>query len=150
MSCVDEEQAVFEQLTLNDFKMWSWTVFKTFNNYSIIMKNSTYKIRISGVWLCCYFWVNATGCSVEFYIFLDHFLHRGLFSLKPQKVLRIAQCEQILSFDLYFRFNSSYSVTRGLKNWPKINFWSLWSNTLINATIFSPSRFCLLFFLYHN
>ena len=140
MSCVDEEQAVFEHLTLNDFKMWSSIVFKTFNNYSIIMKN-----RISEVWLCCYFWVNATGCSGEFQFFLYHFLHRGLFSLKSHKAFRMAQCKQILNFDPCFRFNSSYSFTRGLKNWPKINFWSLWSNTLINTTIFFPSHFCLLF-----
>ena len=35
MSHVDEEQAVFEKLTLNDFKKYSSTAFKTFNNYSI-------------------------------------------------------------------------------------------------------------------
>ena len=30
---MDEEEAVFEQLTLNDIKMWSSTALKTFNNY---------------------------------------------------------------------------------------------------------------------
>ena len=40
---MDEEQAVFEQLTLSDFNMWSSKVLKTFNDYSIIMTD----IRIS-------------------------------------------------------------------------------------------------------
>ena len=44
---MDEEQAVFEQLTLSDFKKWSSTALKTFNNYTIIMTNNSYKIRIS-------------------------------------------------------------------------------------------------------
>ena len=33
-----EEQAVFVQLNLRDFKMWSPTLLKPFNNNSIIMK----------------------------------------------------------------------------------------------------------------
>ena len=37
---MDEKQAVFEQLTLNDFKKWSSTAFKTFSNYPIIMNNN--------------------------------------------------------------------------------------------------------------
>ena len=41
MGRMDEEQAVFEHLTSSDFKMWSSTALKTFNNYSIIMKNSS-------------------------------------------------------------------------------------------------------------
>ena len=41
-----EEQAVFEQLTLNDFKMWKSTVLKTFNNYSITMSNIRRNLRI--------------------------------------------------------------------------------------------------------
>ena len=32
---MDEEQAVFEQLTLSDFKKWSSTALETFNNYTI-------------------------------------------------------------------------------------------------------------------
>ena len=43
----NEEQAVFEQLTLSDFKKWSSTALKTFNNYTIIMTNNNIdKIRI--------------------------------------------------------------------------------------------------------
>ena len=40
---MDEEQAVCEQLTLSDFKKWSSTVLKTFNNYTIIITNNNYK-----------------------------------------------------------------------------------------------------------
>ena len=32
---MDEEQAVFEQLTLSDFKKWNSTVLETFSNYTI-------------------------------------------------------------------------------------------------------------------
>ena len=46
MSRIDKEQAVFEQLTLSDFRKRSSTVLKTFNNYTIIMTNNSYKIRI--------------------------------------------------------------------------------------------------------
>ena len=38
---MDEEQAVFEQLTLSDFKKWSSTALKTFNKYAIIMTNNS-------------------------------------------------------------------------------------------------------------
>ena len=41
-----EEQAVYEQFTLSDFKKWSSTALKTFNNYTIIMNNNNDKIRI--------------------------------------------------------------------------------------------------------
>ena len=47
MGRIDKEQAIFEQLTLSDFKKWSSTALKTFNNYAIIMTNSGGKIRIS-------------------------------------------------------------------------------------------------------
>ena len=47
MGRIDKEQAVFEQLTLSDFKKWSSTALKTFNNYTIIMTNSSDKIRMS-------------------------------------------------------------------------------------------------------
>ena len=36
---MDEEQALLEQLTLSDMKMWSFTALKTFNNYNIITSN---------------------------------------------------------------------------------------------------------------
>ena len=44
---MDKEQAVFEQLILSDFKKGSSTALKTFKNYTIIMANNSYKIRIS-------------------------------------------------------------------------------------------------------
>ena len=47
---MDKEQAVFEQLTLSDFKKWISTALKTFNNYTIMMTNiriTSDKIRIS-------------------------------------------------------------------------------------------------------
>ena len=47
MGCMDKEQAVFEQLTLSNFKKWSSTALKTFNNYTIIMTNNSDKIKIS-------------------------------------------------------------------------------------------------------
>ena len=34
---MDEEQAVFKQLTLSEFKKWSSTAFNTFNNPTITM-----------------------------------------------------------------------------------------------------------------
>ena len=43
---MDKEQAVCEQLTLSDFKKWSFTALKNFNNYTIIMTNNSDKIRI--------------------------------------------------------------------------------------------------------
>ena len=43
---MDEEQAVFEQLTLSDFKKWGSTALKTSNIYTIIMANNSDKIRI--------------------------------------------------------------------------------------------------------
>ena len=43
---MDKEQAVFEQLTLGDFKKWSSTTLKTFNNYAIMITNNRDKIRI--------------------------------------------------------------------------------------------------------
>ena len=46
MGRIDKEQAVFEQLTLRDFKKWSSSV-KTFNNYTITMTNNNDKIKIS-------------------------------------------------------------------------------------------------------
>ena len=55
---IDKEQAVFEQLILNNFKKGSSTVLKTFNNYTMTLISNSYKIRISSVWcfyLCCLF-----------------------------------------------------------------------------------------------
>ena len=44
---MDEEQAFFEQLTLSNFKMWSFTTLKDFNNYSVITTNISDNIMIS-------------------------------------------------------------------------------------------------------
>ena len=52
MNSMGEEQALFEQLTLSDFKVCSSTTLKTFNNYSIIMTNISSNIRISWLWCC--------------------------------------------------------------------------------------------------
>ena len=38
---MDKDQAVFEQLTLSDFKKWNSTVLKTFNNYTITMTDNS-------------------------------------------------------------------------------------------------------------
>ena len=40
---MDEEQVVSEELTLGDFKKWSSTALKTFNNSTIIMTNNSDK-----------------------------------------------------------------------------------------------------------
>ena len=42
-----KDQAVFEQLTLSEFKNCSFTTLKTFNYHIIIMTNNSDKIRIS-------------------------------------------------------------------------------------------------------
>ena len=47
MGQMDKEKAVFEQLTLSNFKQWSSTALKTFNNYTLIMSNNSGNIRIS-------------------------------------------------------------------------------------------------------
>ena len=41
MSCVDEEQSVFEQTALSYFKTWNSTEVKASCNYSIIMNSNT-------------------------------------------------------------------------------------------------------------
>ena len=43
---MDKEEAVFEQLTLNDLKKRSSTALKTFYNYTIIMTNNSDKTKI--------------------------------------------------------------------------------------------------------
>ena len=42
-----KEQAVFEQLTLSDFRKWNSTALKTFNISTIIITNNSDKMRIS-------------------------------------------------------------------------------------------------------
>ena len=46
---MDEEQALLEQLTLSDMKMWSFTALKTFNNYNIIITSNIDNKRASSV-----------------------------------------------------------------------------------------------------
>ena len=43
---MDKEQTVFEQLTLSDFKKWSSSALKPFNNYTITTTNNSDKIEI--------------------------------------------------------------------------------------------------------
>ena len=76
MDRIDKERAVFEQLTLCDFKKWSSTGLETFNNYTIIMTNNSYKIRNHecGVFISVsYFWVNSRCCSDGFHVVFKHF-----------------------------------------------------------------------------
>ena len=44
---MNKEQTAFEQLSLSDFKKWSLLALTTFNIYTIIMTNSSEKVRIS-------------------------------------------------------------------------------------------------------
>ena len=100
---MDKEQAVFEQLTLSDFKNWSSSTLKTFNNYTIIMTNNSDKIRISCVVflsLLLIFEFTQQAALVNFMFYLDIFkILKILFrtfrrkNLLPRK-LKIAQCKQ--------------------------------------------------------
>ena len=130
---MDEEQAAFEELTLNDFNKWSSTALKTFNNHNIIItNNSDKKYYECGVFASvAYFYINSAGCSGEFCVVFKHFqnlenlilnilkkkLHIsclvGSFSLRPCKAFRIAQCKQprlvkpCLNCGLHFIFKTS-------------------------------------------
>ena len=76
MGRMDEEQAVFEQLSLSNHKKWNSTALKAFNSSTIIMTSNSDKIRMSCVWcfwLYCCFWVNSTPCSGEFHAVFKHF-----------------------------------------------------------------------------
>ena len=42
---MDKEQAVFEQLILSNFKKWSSSALKTFNNYTTTMTNNSGQIK---------------------------------------------------------------------------------------------------------
>ena len=44
---MSKEEAVFNRLTLSSFKRWNSTALKSFNNYTIVMANSSEKMRIS-------------------------------------------------------------------------------------------------------
>ena len=44
---MDKKQAVFEQLTLSDFKKLGFTVLKALYNYPVIMNNNSDNIRKS-------------------------------------------------------------------------------------------------------
>ena len=49
LSHVDEEQTVFDHLTLSNFKMWSSIALKASCNYSIRMTNNSDNIKIMRV-----------------------------------------------------------------------------------------------------
>ena len=53
MGRMDEEQAVFEQLTLSDFKMWSSTAVNNFYNHTILMTENGDRMRILWSWCFC-------------------------------------------------------------------------------------------------
>ena len=61
---MDEEQAVFEQLTLSDFKKSSSTALNTFNKFLDFIITMTEIINDH---------INSTGCSGEFYVVFKHF-----------------------------------------------------------------------------
>ena len=96
-----------EQLTLSDFKKWSSTALKTFNNYTIIMTNNRNRTKYHyecGVFVSvAYFLVNSTGCSGKFHVVFKHFqslenlllniLKGNCISIALQ-AFRKAQCKQ--------------------------------------------------------
>ena len=133
---MDEEQVVFELLSLSDFKKWSFTGLSTVNSNSIIM--SKYSRNI--LWVrCCrsllIFELIQQAALVNFMLFLNTFKISkilfwtfcrrnlislnfwSLFSLKLYKAFRIAQCKQPwlvkpgLNFDLNLRFKSSGTIS---------------------------------------
>ena len=61
MGDMDKEQAVFEQLILSNFKKWSFSALKTFNNYTTTMTNNSWQIKnimgIKNIISVSYFWV---------------------------------------------------------------------------------------------
>ena len=69
----NEEKPVFEQLTLNNFKMCSFIALKTFNNYSVIMTNISHSSDCGAVFFFANFWVNSAGCSGKFHVAVEHF-----------------------------------------------------------------------------
>ena len=92
-----KEQAVFEQLTLSDFKKWSSSASKTFNNYTITMTNNSDKEYEFGVFIyVAYFCVYSTGWSGEVRVVFKHFQNLknvilNISNLLPCK-LTISQC----------------------------------------------------------
>ena len=124
---MNEEQTVFEHLTLSNFKKWSSTALNTFNISTIIMANNNDKIIISWAWCFClflfFFRVNSTGCSGEFRAVYKHFqnLENQILNILKEKLrlsylvdsFRIAQCKQprlvkpLLNFDKNFIFKST-------------------------------------------
>ena len=91
MGRMNEEQIVFEQLTLSDFKKLSSTALNTFNGSTIIMTNNNDKIVI--LYMRCflsvpYFQVNSTGCSGEFRVVFKHFqnLENHILNILKEKL----------------------------------------------------------------
>ena len=71
----DEEQAVFEQRTISNFKKRNFTALRIFDNY-IIMTNvvTTQEYHECGVVVfLTYFCVNSTCCSGQFHVNSKHF-----------------------------------------------------------------------------
>ena len=91
MGRMNEEQIVFEQLTLSDFKKLSSTALNTFNGSTIIMTNNNDKIVILYMWCFLsvpYFQVNSTGCSGEFRVVFKHFqnLENHILNILKEKL----------------------------------------------------------------
>ena len=70
---MDEEQPVFEQVILSDFKMWSSTALKTFNNDSVVITNISRNNECGAAFSVTNFGVNSAGCSDKFHVVFEHF-----------------------------------------------------------------------------
>ena len=73
---MDEEQAVFEQSTVSNLKMWSSTALKTAWQWQAIVATIKTAWRrpaiVTTVISIANFWVDSTGCSGEFHV-IKHF-----------------------------------------------------------------------------
>ena len=83
MGRMDEEQAVFEQLSLSNHKKWNSTALKAFNNSTIIMTSNSGKIRMSCV--CGVF-----GSIVVFELIQHPALANFMLFLNIFKILKIS------------------------------------------------------------
>ena len=71
MDRMNEEQAVFKQLILSDWKKWNSPAFKTFNNYTILTPNNR---NMSVVFLSLLLIFELiSSCSGELHVIYKHF-----------------------------------------------------------------------------
>ena len=85
MGRMDKKQAVFEQITLSDFKKWSSTALKTLNNYTIIIINNSYKIRKLKLSLLLIFELIQQATLMNFMLYLNIFKILKIFMLNISK-----------------------------------------------------------------